>query len=40
MGLERKRMEVQRLYNLILRFAVAFQFGVSRQKAEFNPRVK
>lgn len=40
MGLERKSMAVQQLYTLILSFAMAFQFGVSRWKTEFNPRVK
>lgn len=40
MGLGRKRMEVQQLYNIILCYAMAFQFDVSRQKTEFNPRVK
>lgn len=33
-------MEEQQLYSLILCFAMAFQFGVSRQKIAFNPRVK
>lgn len=40
MGWERKRMEVQQLYSLVLCFAMVFQCGVSRQKSEFNPRAK